>query len=157
MLFAIDCTNSRPARPCRYIEEVEIRAGVSKLRKGSAECRKSRNCSRGRAVRSGGRAENSASSPMTSSENAGGHCGQRNCAPPPCVEASVLWAQLRLRSPRPTATAAAFAMYGSRRPRPPTAPWTLDAGLAMVTQGMAWWYRAYAPEQTPEARGQYEF
>jgi len=94
---------------------------------------------------------------MTSSENAGGHCGQRNCAPPPCVEASVLWAQLRLRSPRPTATAAAFAMYGSRRPRPPTAPWTLDAGLAMVTQGMAWWYRAYAPEQTPEARGQYEF
>jgi len=27
----------------------------------------------------------------------------------------------------------------------------------MVTQGMAWWYRAYAPEQTPEARGQYEF
>jgi endonuclease YncB( thermonuclease family) len=34
---------------------------------------------------------------------------------------------------------------------------TLDAGLAMITQGMAWWYRAYAREQTPEARGQYEF
>lgn len=34
---------------------------------------------------------------------------------------------------------------------------TLDAGLAMVTQGMAWWFRAYAGEQTAEARGQYEF
>lgn len=39
----------------------------------------------------------------------------------------------------------------------PNGPQTLDAGLAMVTQGMAWWYRAYAKEQTPEARGQYEF
>lgn len=27
----------------------------------------------------------------------------------------------------------------------------------MVTQGMAWWYRAYAREQTPQERGQYEF
>lgn len=34
---------------------------------------------------------------------------------------------------------------------------TLDAGLAMVTQGMAWWYRRYAREQTPEARAQYRF
>jgi endonuclease YncB( thermonuclease family) len=33
---------------------------------------------------------------------------------------------------------------------------TLDAGLAMVTLGMACWYRAYAGEQTPEARRQYE-
>jgi ketosteroid isomerase-like protein len=32
-------------------------------------------------------------------------------------------------------------------------PKTLDAGLAMVRQDVAW-YRAYAPEQTPEARGQ---
>ncbi|WP_326538503.1 thermonuclease family protein [Pseudorhodoferax sp.] len=39
----------------------------------------------------------------------------------------------------------------------PDGPKTLDAGLAMVTQGLAWWYRAYAREQTPEARGQYEF
>jgi endonuclease YncB( thermonuclease family) len=36
-------------------------------------------------------------------------------------------------------------------------PLTLDAGLAMVAQGMAKWYRAYAREQTPEARGQHEF
>lgn len=36
-------------------------------------------------------------------------------------------------------------------------PLTLDAGLAMIAQGEAWWYRAYAREQTPEARGQYEF
>lgn len=39
----------------------------------------------------------------------------------------------------------------------PTGPQTLDAGLAMVTVGMAWWYRAYSREQTPEARGQFEF
>ncbi|PIG09606.1 LOW QUALITY PROTEIN: endonuclease YncB(thermonuclease family) [Comamonas sp. 26] len=36
-------------------------------------------------------------------------------------------------------------------------PRTLDTGLAMVTQGMAWWYRAYAREQSPQERGQYEF
>jgi endonuclease YncB( thermonuclease family) len=34
---------------------------------------------------------------------------------------------------------------------------TLDAGLAMVTQGMAWWYRSYAREQSLQERGQYEF
>ena len=34
---------------------------------------------------------------------------------------------------------------------------TLDAGLAMLTQGMAWWARAYADEQRPAQRGQYEF
>lgn len=39
----------------------------------------------------------------------------------------------------------------------PNGPKTLDAGLAMVSVGMAWWYRAYAQEQTPEERGQYEF
>ena len=39
----------------------------------------------------------------------------------------------------------------------PDGPRTLDAGLAMLTLGMAWWYRAYAHEQTPQARGQYEF
>ena len=33
---------------------------------------------------------------------------------------------------------------------------TLDAGLAMVTAGMAWWYRAYTQEQSPQERGQYE-
>ena len=39
----------------------------------------------------------------------------------------------------------------------PTGPHTLDAGLAMITQGMAWWYRAYSREQSPQERGQYEF
>lgn len=39
----------------------------------------------------------------------------------------------------------------------PEGPPTLDAGLAMLTQGMAWWYRDYAREQTPEAQGQYAF
>ncbi|KWT68579.1 thermonuclease family protein [Comamonas testosteroni] len=34
---------------------------------------------------------------------------------------------------------------------------TLDVGLAMVTQGMAWWYRAYARAQSPQERGQYAF
>lgn len=39
----------------------------------------------------------------------------------------------------------------------PDGPLTLDAGLAMITIGMAWWYRAYSREQTPQERGQYEF
>ncbi|MDM0053917.1 thermonuclease family protein [Variovorax sp. J22R115] len=39
----------------------------------------------------------------------------------------------------------------------PNGPKTLDAGLAMVTIGMAWWYRAYAREQSPQGQGQYEF
>ncbi|MFV0677882.1 thermonuclease family protein [Variovorax sp. tm] len=39
----------------------------------------------------------------------------------------------------------------------PSGPKTLDAGLAMITLGMAWWYRDYAREQTAEERGQYEF
>lgn len=39
----------------------------------------------------------------------------------------------------------------------PEGPRTLDAGLAMVTQGMAWWYRYYSSEQSPQERGQYEF
>lgn len=34
---------------------------------------------------------------------------------------------------------------------------TLEAGLAMVTQGMVWRYHAYAREQSPQERGQYEF
>ena len=39
----------------------------------------------------------------------------------------------------------------------PSGPRTLDAGLAMLTVGMAWWYRSYAGEQSPEERGRYEF
>ncbi|MNV15186.1 hypothetical protein D3C71_1059020 [compost metagenome] len=39
----------------------------------------------------------------------------------------------------------------------PHGPMTVDAGLAMITLGMAWWYRDYAREQTPQERGQYEF
>jgi endonuclease YncB( thermonuclease family) len=31
-----------------------------------------------------------------------------------------------------------------------------DIGLEQVTTGMAWWYRQYAKEQTPQARGDYE-
>lgn len=27
----------------------------------------------------------------------------------------------------------------------------------MLTLGLAWWYRAYAREQTPQERSQYEF
>lgn len=36
-------------------------------------------------------------------------------------------------------------------------PRTLDAGLAMVSVGMAWWYRHYAKEQSPQERGKYKF
>ena len=33
---------------------------------------------------------------------------------------------------------------------------TLDAGLAQITMGRAWWFRKYADEQSPEDRGRYE-
>ena len=39
----------------------------------------------------------------------------------------------------------------------PTCPKTLDAGLAQLTVVLAWWYRKYAKEQSPEAAGRYEF
>jgi endonuclease YncB( thermonuclease family) len=39
----------------------------------------------------------------------------------------------------------------------PTCPMTLDAGHAQITTGMAWWYRKYAGEQSPQDRGAYEF
>ena len=34
----------------------------------------------------------------------------------------------------------------------PNGPRTLDAGLEMLSQGMAWWYRKYSREQTPQER-----
>jgi endonuclease YncB( thermonuclease family) len=34
---------------------------------------------------------------------------------------------------------------------------TLDAGLGLLTQGLAWWYRRYASDQSEEDRGRYEF
>ena len=39
----------------------------------------------------------------------------------------------------------------------PTCPTTLDAGHAQITVGLAWWYRKYANEQSPQDRGAYEF
>lgn len=38
----------------------------------------------------------------------------------------------------------------------PRCPKTLDAGQAQLSVGLAWWYRKYAREQTPEDRGRYE-
>jgi len=38
----------------------------------------------------------------------------------------------------------------------PTCGKTLDVGHAQVIAGLAWWYRAYAKEQTAEDRGRYE-
>ena len=38
-----------------------------------------------------------------------------------------------------------------------TCPITLNAGHAQITVGLAWWYRKYAEEQSPEDRGAYEF
>jgi endonuclease YncB( thermonuclease family) len=43
-----------------------------------------------------------------------------------------------------------------RPPDCPTCGKTLDVGLAQVTTGMAWWYRYYAHEQSPEDQGRYE-
>lgn len=39
----------------------------------------------------------------------------------------------------------------------PTCPKTLDAGLAQVTIGLAWWYQKYAKDQSAEDAGRYEF
>ena len=39
----------------------------------------------------------------------------------------------------------------------PDCPMTLDAGLAQITMGCAWWLRKYADEQSPEDRARYEF
>lgn len=33
---------------------------------------------------------------------------------------------------------------------------TLDVGLAQIVAGLAWWYREYAREQSPDDRGRYE-
>jgi endonuclease YncB( thermonuclease family) len=39
----------------------------------------------------------------------------------------------------------------------PSCPMTLNAGQAQLAAGLAWWYRKYAKEQTPEDRARYEF
>ena len=33
---------------------------------------------------------------------------------------------------------------------------TLDVGLAQIIAGLAWWFRRYADEQSPQDRGRYE-
>lgn len=38
----------------------------------------------------------------------------------------------------------------------PDCPMTLDAGLAQITMGRAWWFRKYVGEQSPEDRARYE-
>lgn len=38
----------------------------------------------------------------------------------------------------------------------PDCPMTLDAGLAQIAMGRAWWFRTYAAEQSPEDRSRYE-
>lgn len=39
----------------------------------------------------------------------------------------------------------------------PSCEFTLDANLAMLTLGMAWWEERFEREQPPQQRGQYEF
>ena len=38
----------------------------------------------------------------------------------------------------------------------PTCGETLDVCYAQISTGLAWWYRAYAKEQSSEDRGRYE-
>jgi len=38
----------------------------------------------------------------------------------------------------------------------PTCGKTIDVGYAQISAGLAWWYRAYASEQSAEDRGRYE-
>jgi endonuclease YncB( thermonuclease family) len=39
----------------------------------------------------------------------------------------------------------------------PTCGKMLDVGLAQITSGMAWWFRRYSHEQSPEDQERYEF
>ena len=39
----------------------------------------------------------------------------------------------------------------------PTCPKALDAGLAQITTGLAWWYKKYAKDQLAEDAARYEF
>jgi len=48
-------------------------------------------------------------------------------------------------------------MVASPDCRASTCPKTLDAGLAQITVGLAWWFQKYAKEQSPEDAGRYEF
>jgi endonuclease YncB( thermonuclease family) len=51
-------------------------------------------------------------------------------------------------------------LVGKVRVRPmdcPSCGRTLDAGLAMLTVGLAWWYRDYRDDQSEEDQGRYEF
>lgn len=44
----------------------------------------------------------------------------------------------------------------AKSPDCPSCGLILDAGLAQITSGMAWWYRDYAKEQSAEDRARYE-
>jgi len=51
-------------------------------------------------------------------------------------------------------------LIGTVMVQPPDCPrcgLTLDVSQAQLAAGMAWWYRKYAKEQSPEARARYEF
>ena len=48
-------------------------------------------------------------------------------------------------------------MVATSNCRLPQCPKTLDAGLAQITVGLAWWYKKYAKDQTAEDAGRYEF
>jgi endonuclease YncB( thermonuclease family) len=50
-----------------------------------------------------------------------------------------------------------WAVAPNVRCRPPSCPKTLDAGLAQVTQGLAWHFKRYAHEQSREERERYAF
>lgn len=47
-------------------------------------------------------------------------------------------------------------MVAPRDCREPQCPRTVDAGLGQIEAGLAWWYRNYAKEQTPQDRAIYE-
>ena len=54
-------------------------------------------------------------------------------------------------------TSASSARYGASPDCRASLPKTLDAGLAQLTVGLAWWYRKYAKEQSAEDARRYEF
>jgi endonuclease YncB( thermonuclease family) len=81
----------------------------------------------------------------------------------PALEAIHVDPRVRERGRRPVAQARPLPTHrwqGDGRNLPTVGqrcPKTLDAGLAQLTVGLAWWYRQYAKEQSPEDAGRYEF
>jgi len=73
------------------------------------------------------------------------------------LEQLVLNKTVRVESERSDAYQRLLGKVWVRPADCPSCPLTLDANLGMLTVGLAWWYRYYRDEQSPEDQGRYEF